>query len=165
MYTNCILALEGKTGKLRWYYQFTPHDLHDWDDTEPVVLVDTKCRGRDRKRLLQANRNGYVYVLDRNNGELLLAKPFVKKLNWSSGIGPDGEPQRLPANRATKAGIKTCPAARGATKANARTGKLLWTFKGGEPWKASPMTYAVNGRQYIAVASGGNILSFALGTP
>jgi PQQ-dependent dehydrogenase (methanol/ethanol family) len=255
LYTNCVLALEAKSGKLRWYYQFTPHDLHDWDATEPVVLVDTNYKGRDRKLLLQANRNGFVYVLDRTNGELLLAKPFVKKLNWASGIGPDGKPQLLPANRPTKVGIKTCPAVRGATNwyatafnnltklfyvmavedcsiykqsqrggyegyrdpsdsglkylrafdittgelvwevpqvgpqeanysgvlstagglvfygetgggfsaADARTGKLLWTFGANEPWKASPMTYVVNGRQYIAVASGGNILSFALG--
>jgi PQQ-dependent dehydrogenase (methanol/ethanol family) len=257
LYTNCVLALEAKTGKLRWHYQFTPHDLHDWDATEPVVLVDADYRGRNRKLLLQANRNGFLYVLDRTNGELLLGKPFVRKLNWASGIGPDGKPQLLPANRPTKAGIKTCPAVRGATNwyatafnpetklfyvmavedcsiykqsqrggyegyrdpsdsglrylrafdiatgelvwevpqvgpqeanysgvlttagglvfygetgggfsaVDARSGKLLWTFKGGEPWKASPMTYVTNGRQYIAVASGGNILSFALSTP
>jgi len=254
LYTNCVLALEPKTGKLRWYYQFTPHDLHDWDATEPVVMVDTKYQGRDRKLLLQANRNGFIYVLDRTNGELLLAKPFAKKLNWASGIGPDGKPQLLPANKPTKTGIKTCPAVRGATNwystafdpatklfyvmavedcsiykqsqtggyegyrdpsdsglkylraidistgkvvwevpqvgpqeanysgvlsagglvfygetgggfaaADAKTGKTLWTFKANQPWKASPMTYMMNGRQYVAIASGGNILSFALG--
>jgi len=77
--------------------------------------VDTPYRGRDRKLLLQANRNGFVYVLDRTNGEFLLGKPFVKKMNWSSGIGLDGKPQLLPANKPTKGGVKTCPSVRGAT--------------------------------------------------
>ncbi len=255
LYTNCVLALEPKTGKLRWYYQFTPHDLHDWDATEPVVLVDTEYQGRDRKLLLQANRNGFLYVLDRTTGEFLLGKPFVKKLNWASGIGPDGRPQLLTANKTTRAGVKTCPSVRGATnwystafhpdtklfylmavedcsiykqshmggyegyrdpsdpglkylrafdissgevvwevpqtgpqEANysgvlstgggllfygetgggfaaldAKTGKTLWTFKANQSWKASPMTYMMNGRQHVAIASGGNILSFALG--
>ena len=79
LYTNCVVALDVKTGKLRWYFQFTPHDLHDWDATEPLVLVNTRFRGRDRKLLLQANRNGFYYVLDRTTGEFLLGKPFVKK--------------------------------------------------------------------------------------
>lgn len=254
LYSNCVLALEPKTGKLRWYYQFTPHDLHDWDATEPFVLVDTKYRGRERKLLLQANRNGFLYVLDRTNGELLLGKPFVRKMNWASGIGRDGKPETLPANRPTKAGVKGCPSVRGATNwystsfhpgtglfyvmavedcsiyrqaqnggyegdrdpkdpgskylrafdiqtgetiweipqvgaqeanysgvlstagglvfygetgggfaaVDAKTGKTLWVFKATEPWKASPMTYMINGRQYVAIASGGNILSFAL---
>ena len=85
LYTNCVIALDVKTGKLRWHYQFTPHDLHDWDATEPMVLVDTEYRGRPRKLLLQANRNGFVYVLDRTTGEFLFAKPFVRKMNWASG--------------------------------------------------------------------------------
>ena len=257
LYTNCVLALDAKTGKLRWYYQFTPHDLHDWDSVEPLVLVDTNYGGRDRKLLLQANRNGFLYVLDRTNGELLLAKPLVTKLNWASGIGLDGKPQLLPANQPTKEGVKTCPAVRGATNwwstafnpatrlfyvmtvedcsiykpsarigagfegyrdpsdpgveylrafdiatgkvaweipqvgpprlayagvlstgvglvfygengggfaaVDAKTGKTLWSFRTNEPWRASPMTYTVNGRQYLAIASDGNILSFALG--
>jgi alcohol dehydrogenase (cytochrome c) len=254
LYTNCVLALEAKTGKLRWYYQFTPHDLHDWDATEPLLLVDTKYRGRDRKLLLQANRNGFFYVLDRTNGEVLLGKPFVRKLNWASGIGPDGVPQLLPANLPTAAGVKGCPAVRGATNwyatafnpdtrllyvmavedcsiyrqsqrggyfgyrdtsdpgekylraldietgkiaweikqvgspesnysgvlstaggllfygetggtfaaVEAKTGRTLWRFDGNASWRASPMTYMVNGRQYVAIASGSNILSFAL---
>src|SRR5438034_258172 len=57
LYTNCILALNPGTGKLKWYYQFTPHDVHDWDATEPAVLVDTRYRGQDRKLLLHADRN------------------------------------------------------------------------------------------------------------
>ena len=85
LYTDCILALEAKTGKLKWYYQFTPHDIHDWDAEEPPVLVDTNWQGQPRKLLIQANRNGFFYVFDRTTGKLLLAKPFLKKLNWAEG--------------------------------------------------------------------------------
>jgi len=65
---------------------FTPHDLHDYDATEPLALVDAEFQGRERKLVLQANRNGFLYVLDRTNGQLLLAKPFVKKLNGQVGL-------------------------------------------------------------------------------
>jgi len=256
LYTNCVIALDVKTGKLKWYYQFTPHDLHDWDATEPMLLVDADYRGRPRKLLLQANRNGFFYVLDRITGEFLTAKPFVKKMNWSSGFGADGKPRLLPGNNVTAAGVKGCPSVRGATNwyatsfnpdtklfyvmavedcsiyrqtskesqgyegirdpndpglkylrainietgatawevpqqgpqeanysgvlttagglvfygetgggfaaVDAKSGKTLWTIHGNQPWRGCPMTYMLNGRQYIAVASGSNILTFAL---
>ena len=95
LFTECILALNPNTGKLKWHYQFTPHDVHVWDATEPSVAVNTTYRGRDRKLLLHADRNGFFYVFDRTNGELLLAKNFVE-VTWASGIGPDGRPQLLP---------------------------------------------------------------------
>ncbi len=96
LFTNCILALDPNTGKLKWHYQFTPHDIYDWDATEPPVLVDTQYRGEARKLLLHADRNGFFYVLDRTNGKLLLAEKFISRLTWASGIGADGRPQRLP---------------------------------------------------------------------
>ncbi|HEX4772900.1 MAG TPA: PQQ-binding-like beta-propeller repeat protein [Bryobacteraceae bacterium] len=92
LYTDCILALNAHTGELKWYYQFTPHDLADRDATEPPVLVDTEFQGKPRKLLLHADRNGFFYVLDRTNGKLLLAKPFLRRVDWASGIGPDGRP-------------------------------------------------------------------------
>ena len=70
LFTNCVLALNPDTGKLKWYYQFSPHDVHDWDATEPDVLVDTKYHGQDRKLLLHADRNGFFYVFDRTEGQL-----------------------------------------------------------------------------------------------
>ena len=286
LYTNCILALDVKTGTLLWHYQTTPGDLHDWDAQEPPVLVDARFQGQNRKLLLQANRNGFFYVLDRTNGKVLLARPFVNKLTWASGIGADGRPQLLPGNTPTPQGTLTCPAIRGATNwmstsynaatrmfyvmasencgtyrstqfgaaaraaaaargaaapargavppdaagragfapangfnaagpgaggqqflraldidtgkivweipqtgssnnyagtlttaggvlfygassgefsaVDAKTGKPLWAFETQEGWKASPMTYTVDGRQYVAIAAGANILSFAL---
>ena len=96
-----ILALDAKTGKLKWYYQFTPHDLWDWDATETPVLVDANWEGRPRKLLLHANRNGFFYVLDRTDGKLLLAKPFVQNLTWAKGIGADGRPIKNPNQEPT----------------------------------------------------------------
>jgi PQQ-dependent dehydrogenase (methanol/ethanol family) len=255
LYTNSDLAIDVKTGKMLWYYQFTPHDLHDWDANEPIVLVDTKWKGQDRKLLLHANRNGFLYVLDRTTGKPLLATKMVEKLNWASGISNETwTPQLLPANETTAQGSVACPAVRGATNwystawspstrlyyvmtvedcttyvkaedagyrrysnpadparkilrafdietgkvvwqivlpgpvqsnysgvlstmggllffgessggfaaVDARTGKYLWHFETNHAIRASPMTYAIGGRQYIAIASGANILSFAL---
>lgn len=103
LFTNCVLALNPDTGELKWHYQFTPHDLHDWDSTVPNVLVDTDYRGRKRRIILHADRNGFFYVFDRADGQLLLTQKFIHKLNWASGIGPDNRPVRLPE------GDVTCP--------------------------------------------------------
>jgi PQQ-dependent dehydrogenase (methanol/ethanol family) len=96
LFTDSVLALDPNNGKLKWYYQFTPHDTRDWDSNQPNVLVNTKFRGEDRKLLLHADRNGFFYVFDRTNGKLLLAEKFVRRLTWASGIGPDGRPVRVP---------------------------------------------------------------------
>jgi PQQ-dependent dehydrogenase (methanol/ethanol family) len=92
LYTDCVLALDARTGSLKWHYQFTPHDVRDRDATEPNVLVDTLYRGQPSKLLLHADRNGFFYVLDRTNGKVLLAKPFLRRVDWASGIGADGRP-------------------------------------------------------------------------
>lgn len=114
LYTSSVVALDPRTGKLRWHYQFTPHDLHDWDATEPPVLIDANFQGQPRKLLLHGNRNGFFYVLDRLTGKVLLARPFVRKLTWASGIGSDGRPQLLPGNDPTAEGQRTCPSVAGA---------------------------------------------------
>ena len=262
LYTASVLALDPETGKLKWYYQFTPHDLHDWDATETPVLVDAQFHGQPRKLLLQGNRNGFFYVLDRLTGKVLLAEPFVRKLTWASGIGPDGRPKLLPGNDPTEEGTLVCPAVAGAANwpsdaynpktglfymfaeescniysknglwweagksfygggtrrapgenddgkilkaidiqtgkaaweipdigggilgsglmatagglvvygdgsgalvaADSATGKLLWHFQTNQGWKGGPMTYMVDGKQYIGVAAGNTILAFAL---
>ena len=255
LYTNSDLALDPATGKILWFYQYTPHDLHDWDANQPIVLVDTKWKGQDRKLLLHANRNGFFYVLDRTTGKPLLASQMVDRMNWASEISPkDWKPVLLPANENTAQGTKACPAVRGATnwfstswnpasrlyyvitmedcstyrKAqnggfgrfsdpaeppqkilrafDIETGKAKWEIpfsgpmqtnysgvlstaggvlfygdntggfnavdatKGSYAWhfetnraiKSSPMTYTVGGRQYVTIAAGANILTFAL---
>jgi alcohol dehydrogenase (cytochrome c) len=115
LYSDSILALDRKTGALKWYYQFTPHDLWDWDATETSVLVDTEWQGQPRKLMLHANRNGFFYIFDRRDGTLLLAKPFIKTITWASGIGTDGRPIKLPNQEPTPAGTKVCPSQDGAT--------------------------------------------------
>jgi alcohol dehydrogenase (cytochrome c) len=115
LYTDSVVALDADTGELLWHYQFTPHDTHDWDAQEPVALIDADWQGQPRKLLVQANRNGFFYVLDRVSGELLLAKPFINNLNWAEGIGADGRPilKDLPAT-ATGEDL-VCPGLIGAT--------------------------------------------------
>jgi len=261
LYASSVLALEPETGKLRWYYQFTPHDVHDWDGSQTPLLVDAEFHGRPRQLLAQASRNGFFYVLDRVTGELLVAQPFVHKLTWADGIGADGRPHLLPGSEPTVQPTKVCPSVEGASNwmstaynpstglfyvmaleacsmysksttwwqqgqsfygggssrvpgelrqkylraidlqtgkiswevpqigvgeswagvlstagglvvygddggalaaVDARTGKPLWHFHTSESLRASPMTYAVDGKQYIAIAAGSNIIAFAL---
>jgi alcohol dehydrogenase (cytochrome c) len=262
LYSDCILALDSKTGKLKWYYQTTPHDLWDWDATETPMVVNAAWQGQPRKLLVQANRNGFFYVWDRTDGKLLLAKPFVRNLTWASGIGADGRPVKLPNQEPTAAGTRVCPSQDGATNwfspsylpatglyyiqtfekcsvytkanpgtweagkqylggsqrrapsetpmrvlkaidlqtgavkwelpqpgpaeswggtlatstglvifgeeggalmaADGTTGKVLWSFQTNNLWKASPMTYVFDKKEFIAVASGANIIAFGL---
>ena len=260
LYTNSVVALRPGTGEMVWYFQFTPHDTHDWDAQEPLLLIDEEFRGRPRKLLVQGNRNGFFYVLDRTNGRFLLGEPFVNQ-TWAEGLDDSGRPIVLPESVPTEAGTDVCPAIYGATnwwsssyhpgtklfylmalescntytKANeewqrgrnwmggatrladgapnqkfiraldVQTGRTVWsyaqsgearTFSGvlstdgdvvffgensgsfaaldahsGEPlwhvpinqeWRASPMTYMVGGRQYVAIASRLGFWAFAL---
>ncbi len=114
LYTCSIVALDVTTGKLKWHYQTTPHDEWDWDAVQPVLLVDANWQGKARKLLLQANRNGFFYVLDRTDGKLLMAKPLVKKLTWAKEIGADGRPVMNPNQLPTVEGTLTCPSVEGA---------------------------------------------------
>ncbi len=115
LYSNSILALNPDTGRLQWHFQFTPHDVNDWDATETPVLVDAVFRGQPRKLLLHGDRNGFFYVLDRLTGEFLLAEPFIKTLTWATGIDPKGRPILAPNQEPTPDGTRTCPAVTGAT--------------------------------------------------
>jgi alcohol dehydrogenase (cytochrome c) len=108
LYSDSVLALKPKTGELKWYYQFTPHDTHDWDATEPLLLVDETFAGKPRKLLVQANRNGFFFVLDRTNGEFLMGKPFTKS-TWASSYTADGKPILLPNSDPTPQGTLACP--------------------------------------------------------
>jgi len=261
LYTDCMLALDPDTGKLKWYFQFTPHDLFDYDALETPILVDAVYKGEPRKLLVQANRNGYLYVLDRTNGQFLAATRFVEKLNWARGVDQHGRPIRTGV-RPTADGARICPGYSGATNwyapsynestrmvyflaleecetffsqptqefregkeyystgvkripgetpqkvlvaysldtgsvawrypqtgrghssggtmttaggllffgddagsleaVDAQTGKSLWHFNTGQDMSASPMSYAVAGKQYVAIAAGSDIFSFAL---
>ncbi|MGH8068945.1 MAG: pyrroloquinoline quinone-dependent dehydrogenase, partial [Candidatus Entotheonellia bacterium] len=116
LYTNAIAALDPDTGQLKWYFQVIPHDLWDYDAANELVLVDMAVDGKPVKALLQANKNGYVYALDRSNGRLLYAKPFVARINWTKGLDAMGRPSlgAFP----TPAGAVVCPSAFGAKSWN-----------------------------------------------
>ena len=114
LYSNCVVAIDADTGKLKWHYQFTPHDVWDWDANEVPMLLDMEFGGRPRKLLVQANRNGFYYVLDRTDGKLLHAKPFAR-VTWAKEIGADGKPVMLPNSAPTPQGTYVCPGIVGAT--------------------------------------------------
>jgi alcohol dehydrogenase (cytochrome c) len=114
LYTACVLALNPDTGALKWYFQFTPHDLYDYDATETPVLVDVEQGGSSRHLLVQANRNGFLYVLDRVNGKFVQATPFVSNLNWATGVDASGRPL-LSGRKPTSQGTYICPGINGAT--------------------------------------------------
>jgi alcohol dehydrogenase (cytochrome c) len=115
LYSDCILALDAKTGKLKWHYQTTPHDLWDWDTTETPLVIDANWQGQPRKLLVQGNRNGFFYVFDRTDGKLLLGKQFIKELTWATGIGPDGKPIKVAGQEPSEKGTRVCPSQDGAT--------------------------------------------------
>jgi alcohol dehydrogenase (cytochrome c) len=103
LYSCSVLALDPDTGKLKWFFQFTPHDLHDWDSTQIPILLDTQFRGENRKALAWANRNGFYYLLDRTTGKFLMAKAFVKQ-TWAKGFDDNGRPELIPGNEPTPEG-------------------------------------------------------------
>src|SRR5579872_5012844 len=260
LYTDCVLALDPDTGKLKWYFQFTPHDLFDYDAVETPILIDAAFQGVMRHLLLQANRNGFFYILDRTNGKFLRATQFVTKLNWAKGINATGRPI-LSGKIPTATGEYICPGIDGATNwyspsynpdtrifyvmalercdqffsgprkfnqgetfyntgtkrptnehsqkvllalsvadgkpvwsypqvgrgnssggtlttagglvffgdaaesfeaVDAASGHALWHFNTGQTFMASPMTYAIDGVQYVAIAAESDIFVFAL---
>ncbi|MCM3878704.1 MAG: PQQ-binding-like beta-propeller repeat protein [Vicinamibacterales bacterium] len=115
LYSESIVAIDVKTGVLKWHFQNTPHDVHDWDSMEVSILVDANFRGQPRKLLLHANRNGFYYVLDRTNGQYLLGTPFIDKLDWATGLSPEGRPILAPGHEPSVKGTITCPSTAGAT--------------------------------------------------
>jgi alcohol dehydrogenase (cytochrome c) len=113
LYTESIVALDLDTGKLKWHFQSSPHDTHDWDAVQTPVLFDGEVNGAKRKLLAQASRNGYFFVLDRTNGKNLVSKEFVKT-NWSKGVDRKGQPIPNPAKEPQIDGALVTPNQAGA---------------------------------------------------
>ncbi len=261
LYSDSVVALDAKTGTLKWHFQFTPHDVWDYDAQETPALIDATWQGRPRKLLVQANRNGFLYVLDRTDGTFLMGKQYAKTVTWASGLTPQGRPMTVPNMEPTLEGKRVCPSLEGSSNwystsfnpatglyyvqtndkcgvftktpmeweagkgfmggsfkqapdepaqrvlraidiqtgrivwelpqsgavdswggvlstaggivifgedsgslmaADATSGKPLWSFQTSQLWKASPMTYMFDNEQYVAVASGSNIIAFGL---
>ena len=110
LYSDSVLALDADTGKLKWYFQFTPHDPYDYDSVQVPVLVNANWNGSPRKLMLWGNRNGFFYVLDRTTGKFLAGRPFVK-VNWASGLDANGRPIPTPQ----PPGAPTYPGIQGGT--------------------------------------------------
>jgi alcohol dehydrogenase (cytochrome c) len=110
LYSDSVLALDADTGKLKWYFQFTPHDPYDYDSVQIPVLVNANWSGSPRRLMLWGNRNGFFYVLDRVTGKFLAGRPFVK-VNWTSGLNADGRPIPSPQ----PPGAPTYPGIQGGT--------------------------------------------------
>jgi len=115
LYTDSIVALEAKTGRLKWHFQFTPHDVWDYDAQETPALVDGAWQGQPRKLLVQANRNGFLYVLDRTSGAFLSGKQYVKNVTWATGLDAKGRPNVVPNMEPTLEGRRVCPSLDGAS--------------------------------------------------
>jgi len=131
---------------MKWYFQFTPHDLYDYDANQIPVLIDADWEGRPRKLLVQANRNGFLYVLDRTDGKFLFAKAFGR-VTWAKGISRDGRPVVDPAAKPDAKGVLVCPGAGGVTNwyspaYNPET-KLLYvaTIKECDVFSSAPQRY------------------------
>ena len=114
LYTCSLVALNATTGKLKWHFQFTPHDVHDWDATEVPVLLNATVRGAERKVVAMANRNAFYYLLDRSTGEFLQASPYAKQ-TWAKGIDDHGRPMVIPGSEPSAEGTLVYPSLQGAT--------------------------------------------------
>jgi PQQ-dependent dehydrogenase (methanol/ethanol family) len=153
LFTCSVVALNPETGKLTWFYQFTPGDTHDWDANEDLILTDRTIDGQPRKLIMQADRNGMFYVLDRTNGKFLFANPYVKQ-NWNRGFRPDGIPILEPGWQASPKGIVVYPTGVGGSnwQSPSYNPASSWLYvvarDHGQGYRSAPVTYEA-GRQYI----------------
>ena len=114
LYSDSVVALDPDTGKLKWHFQFSPHDGFDYDSVQIPVLANLTWKGQPRKAMLWGNRNGFFYVLDRTNGEFLLGKPFVKQ-TWAAGLDERGRPMVIKERQPSATGTLTYPGVQGGT--------------------------------------------------
>jgi alcohol dehydrogenase (cytochrome c) len=114
LFTNSVVALHANSGKLAWYFQFTPHDEHDWDSAQTPILADLSIDGSERKVICWPNRNGFYYVLDRITGQFLRGTPFVE-INWARGLTSDGRPILTNGDLVSGVGRITKPGVAGGT--------------------------------------------------
>ncbi|MEO6801949.1 MAG: PQQ-dependent dehydrogenase, methanol/ethanol family [Granulicella sp.] len=159
LYSDTVVALDTDTGKLKWHYQFTPNDEFDWDSVEVPVLVDLTWKGKPRKVMLFANRNGFFYVLDRTTGEFLNGTAFVKQ-NWNVGFDTKGRPTKAAGHVATYEGTFIRPGVQGGTNwyspsYSPRTGLFyVSTWQNYSAYSAKKDQQWVEGQRYTGVGPG-----------
>ena len=155
LYSDSVVALDADTDELKWYFQFTPHDIHDWDSTQIPVLADTMFNGEERKVMLFPNRNAFFYVLDRETGEFLLGKPYARQ-TWAEGLDENGRPILLPGKEPSPEGTIVSPPIIGASNwwsptYSPRTDLIYVTTLDGETkYFLRPTEYLVPGQSYRA---------------
>ncbi len=123
LYSCSLLAIDADTGKMKWYFQFSPHETHDWDSAEPPILFDAKIDGQMRKLVVQANRNAFYYVLDRETGQFLAGAAYAKE-TWAKGLDAKGRPIEMPNIDPTTQGNLIYPSI---------TGSVNWTSSSYSP--------------------------------
>jgi alcohol dehydrogenase (cytochrome c) len=157
LYTDCVLAIDPDTGKIKWYYQMTPNDGHDWDATEDNILADLTLNGQKRKLLLHADRNGMYYVLDRITGKLVFGKPFVK-VTWTHGFDANGRVIVEPDSVVTPQGVAVSPAVAAtnfqAPSYDKNSGVLYLNFTDSQGFVASAPAVYQRGAQYLGRGTG-----------
>ncbi len=152
LYTSSVIALDPATGQRKWHYQFSPHDTHDWDSNQDMVLVDRPFHGEPRKLLMHADRNGHFFVLDRTNGAFLSATPFTTQ-TWSRGFDANGRRIEAADSQASASGSVIAPSIGGATNFqapsySAETGLMYLAYQdGGQRYFSEAQPYEP-GRQY-----------------
>jgi alcohol dehydrogenase (cytochrome c) len=157
LYTDCVLAIDPDTGKIKWYYQFTPNDGHDWDATEDNILANETIDGKPRKLLLHADRNGMYYVLDRVTGKLVFGKPFVK-VTWTHGFDANGRVIVEPDAMVTDKGVAVSPAVAAtnfqAPSYDKLSGVLYLNFTDSQGFVVSAPAVYQRGSQYLGRGTG-----------
>jgi alcohol dehydrogenase (cytochrome c) len=104
LFTCSLVGVNVDTGKMSWYYQTSPHDMHDWDSAQTPALVDAEFNGKPRKLVMTAARNGYFFVVDRTTGEHLLTSKFSESVNWAKEVNKKGQPVDNPEKDSTVGG-------------------------------------------------------------
>jgi alcohol dehydrogenase (cytochrome c) len=155
LYSDSVVALDVDSGALKWHFQFTPHDIHDWDSTQIPVLADAEFDGRQRKLMLWPNRNAFFYVLDRETGEFLLGKPYAKQ-TWADGLDENGRPIVRPNTAPTEEGTLVSPSITGGSNwwspsYSPRTELIyVMAYDGETKYFLRPVEYTVPGQSFRA---------------
>ena len=163
LFTNSAVALHASSGKLAWYFQFTPHDEHDWDSSQTPIIANLFINGAERKVICWPNRNGFYYVLDRVTGQFLLGTPFVD-INWAQGLTSQGRPILADADTVTKGGRVTKPGVIGGVNwqpsaFNPALGLIfVQALEGQSVFTKSAASRATRGEKGIFAGSGGSMV-------
>jgi alcohol dehydrogenase (cytochrome c) len=156
LYSNCVVAIDVTSGKLVWYFQFSPGDDHDWDAIQTPALIDVSDNATTKNVLAVANRNGFFYVLDRRTGQFIRGAPFVRQ-TWAVGLSAAGRPIRAEQSRPTPTGTYLYPSVSGATNwwpsAYSPIERLYYVNvveRGGLFFNAEPASKPHTGRMYTS---------------